>query len=101
MATSKDSLQWTRQEALTLVRTTGFGQRHVCTHCGVFMTIAYDGSDNGGGETWPILGTLDDGCYGLEHLMACVTYVKHICVRYKQVWWSLPDDGLKRVAKAS
>ncbi|CAJ1408936.1 unnamed protein product [Effrenium voratum] len=85
-------LQWTRKDTLKLVRTTNHAKRHVCTNCGVFMTIVYDED----GAVWPLAGALDD-CYTKEDLALQVSDVSHICVKYKQPWWVLPADGLSRI----
>eukprot|EP00931_Biecheleriopsis_adriatica_P121191 TRINITY_DN96282_c0_g1_i1.p1 TRINITY_DN96282_c0_g1~~TRINITY_DN96282_c0_g1_i1.p1 ORF type:complete len:335 (+),score=51.34 TRINITY_DN96282_c0_g1_i1:153-1157(+) len=92
----EEGLSWTRKETRKLVRTTEHARRHVCTSCGVFMTIVYD-EDEG---VWPLAGSLDD-CYTKQDLFARTTEVSHICVKYKQSWWKLPDDGLERVKDAS
>ncbi|CAE8641585.1 unnamed protein product, partial [Polarella glacialis] len=50
---------WTKKDGLKLVRTTTHARRHVCTHCGVFLTIVYDED----GATWPLAGSLDDAWF--------------------------------------
>eukprot|EP00931_Biecheleriopsis_adriatica_P064049 TRINITY_DN3890_c0_g2_i1.p1 TRINITY_DN3890_c0_g2~~TRINITY_DN3890_c0_g2_i1.p1 ORF type:complete len:351 (+),score=85.76 TRINITY_DN3890_c0_g2_i1:42-1094(+) len=86
-------LSWTCKDGLKLVRTASHARRHVCKHCGVFMTIVYDED----GAVWPLAGSLDDDCYSLEDLCMRVTDVSHICVKFKQPWWTLPKDGLQRI----
>jgi hypothetical protein len=39
---NKKTARASNQKALKLIRTTNFGQRHVCTYCGVVLTILYD-----------------------------------------------------------
>eukprot|EP00928_Gymnodinium_smaydae_P023834 TRINITY_DN19506_c0_g1_i1.p1 TRINITY_DN19506_c0_g1~~TRINITY_DN19506_c0_g1_i1.p1 ORF type:complete len:374 (-),score=85.16 TRINITY_DN19506_c0_g1_i1:263-1384(-) len=97
MPTEDGDVVWTKRDSLKLVRTTKHGRRHVCTACGVFLTIVYDED----GAIWPLAGTIDDKCFSAEHLQARVTDVSHICVKWKQPWWTLPSDGLKRVKGAS
>lgn len=42
------TLQWEETGGLELVRTTGHGQRHLCTQCGSVMTILYENQDGAG-----------------------------------------------------
>lgn len=86
---NEGDLKWTKHDSLKLVRTAEHGQRHVCTKCGVFMTIVYDAD----GAIWPVAGVLDDA-YTEEDVK--VTEVSHICVKWKQCWLTLPDDRLPR-----
>ena len=46
-------------------------------------------------------GVLDDGSYTKEDLCLRVSDVSHICVKYKQPWWSLPSDGMPRIKGAA
>ena len=43
--------------ALKLIRTTSFGQRHVCTYCGVVLTIVYDKEQDE--YIWPTAASMD------------------------------------------
>ncbi|CAK9084662.1 unnamed protein product, partial [Durusdinium trenchii] len=97
MPIEEGQLKWTFKDGLKLVRTTSHARRHVCTNCGVFMTIVYDED----GAVWPLAGVLDDACYTKEDLCLQVSDVSHICVKYKQPWWTLPNDGLQRIKGAS
>ena len=102
---SKDSFQWTQSEALRLVRTTGHGQRHLCTCCGTVMTIVYDSQPD---CIWPAAGTLDDAQMqkasgeGISGVVAGAMWYRviHICCAYMQPWYRLPDDGLPRLKYA-
>ncbi|CAE6915108.1 unnamed protein product [Symbiodinium sp. CCMP2592] len=96
MPTEEGQLKWTSKVGLKKVRTTSHARRHVCTKCGVFLTIVYDEDD----AVWPLAGALDD-CYTKEDLCLRVSDVSHICVKYKQPWWTLPNDGLQRIKGAS
>eukprot|EP00439_Symbiodinium_sp_Y106_P027928 s5789_g3.t1 len=51
-------------------------------------------------QVWPLAGALDD-CYTKDDLCLRVSDVSHICVKYKQPWWTLPNDGLQRIKGAS
>eukprot|EP00930_Biecheleria_cincta_P006362 TRINITY_DN107362_c0_g1_i1.p1 TRINITY_DN107362_c0_g1~~TRINITY_DN107362_c0_g1_i1.p1 ORF type:complete len:343 (+),score=44.61 TRINITY_DN107362_c0_g1_i1:31-1029(+) len=93
-----EEIKWTSKQTLRLVRTTSHARRHVCTNCGVFLSIVYDEDKD---AVWPLAGSLDDGCYTKQDLYARTTDVSHICVKYKQPWWKLPDDGLQRCKDAS
>ena len=46
-----------RADHLKLVRTTGHGQRHMCTQCHGVMSIIYDSQPD---CAWPVAGALDD-----------------------------------------
>jgi hypothetical protein len=77
-----------------LVRTTSHGQRHICSTCRSVMTIVYDEQSD---VVWPVAGSLED-----ESVSNTQEYerVIHICCRYKQPWYQLPNDGLERVQEA-
>lgn len=96
MPVEDSHMSWISKDGLKLVRTTSHARRHVCTKCGVFMTIVYDED----GAVWPLAGAMDDKCYREEDLYARVSNVSHICVKYKQPWWTLPRDGLQRIKEA-
>jgi hypothetical protein len=88
------------QNDLQLMRTTPFGQRHVCKKCHSVMTIVYDDQPE---YTWPCAGGLDDESLpetfkGMEMYLSRVC---HICCRYLPGWMNLPDDGMERIADAS
>eukprot|EP00933_Yihiella_yeosuensis_P017540 TRINITY_DN14622_c0_g1_i1.p1 TRINITY_DN14622_c0_g1~~TRINITY_DN14622_c0_g1_i1.p1 ORF type:complete len:194 (-),score=30.46 TRINITY_DN14622_c0_g1_i1:202-783(-) len=97
MAVEDGHFSWTKKDGLKLVRTTSHARRHVCTNCCVFLTIVYDED----GAIWPLAGSLDDDSYTSSDLEARVSDVSHICVKFKQDWWTLPKDGLKRIKEAS
>ncbi|CAE7887781.1 unnamed protein product [Symbiodinium microadriaticum] len=100
----KESFRWTRSAALQLMRTTGHGQRHVCTACGTVMTIVYDSQPD---CIWPAAGTIDDAKLRKLDVGAGRTVgdtadpmwyrVIHICCAWMQSWYQLPDDGLPRL----
>jgi hypothetical protein len=81
---------------LQLVRTTSFGQRHICQQCGGVLTIVYD--EDGDTMIWPVAAGVDDVSALSDEALE---YVAHICCGYKQRWYNLPDDGLPRIAEAS
>ena len=49
------------KKALKLIRTTSFGQRHVCTYCGVVLTILYDEEKKE--YIWPTAASIYDHQY--------------------------------------
>eukprot|EP00667_Euglena_gracilis_P019622 EG_transcript_21068 len=57
MPVRNQNFHWSRAEGLALVRTTSFGQRHMCTRCGAVLTIVYDSQPD---TTWLAAGALDD-----------------------------------------
>lgn len=94
----ESGFKWTRQETLQLVRTTGHGQRHVCTKCGGTLTIVYDSQ---AGTIWPAAGTLDDDDMPGKAGLDAQTYrAIHICCSDLQPWYRLPDDGLPKLKYA-
>lgn len=91
-----DGFKWTRERALILKRTTGHGSRHVCTECGVVMSIVYDSQPD---CIWPVAGVIDDDSMP-EDVGAALCRAIHICCSMKQSWYQLPDDGLPRLKYA-
>lgn len=83
-----------------LQRTTSHGQRHFCPNCGGAMTIVYDEQPE---LTWPAVGGFDDKCLPSERqtMNDSLHRVVHICCRYQQKWYSIPQDGLPRISEAS
>jgi len=75
MPIQEGELKWTKKDGLKLVRTTSHARRHVCSNCGVFMTIVYDED----GAVWPLAGVIDDSSYTREDLCLQVSDVSHIC----------------------
>eukprot|EP00931_Biecheleriopsis_adriatica_P084342 TRINITY_DN58130_c0_g1_i1.p1 TRINITY_DN58130_c0_g1~~TRINITY_DN58130_c0_g1_i1.p1 ORF type:complete len:347 (+),score=55.37 TRINITY_DN58130_c0_g1_i1:55-1095(+) len=90
---SNEQFSWTKSEALSLMRTTGHGQRHVCTRCGVVLTIVYDSQPD---CTWPVAGALDDAGFPRDDEGSWYRVI-HICCSNLQPWYQLPDDGLPRL----
>lgn len=86
---------WTKRETLRLVRTTRHGQRHMCTRCGVCLTIVYDAQPD---CMWPVAGVLEDD--SLPDADASWYRVIHICCSDMQPWYRLPRDGLPRLKYA-
>lgn len=96
MPVDNDHWEWNGEPKL--VRTTTGGQRHICEDCGGVVTIVYDDDPD---ATWPAAGSLDDTSLPQEDTGKSLYRVVHICCRYKQVWYEIPKDGLKRIAEAS
>eukprot|EP00930_Biecheleria_cincta_P049862 TRINITY_DN35063_c0_g1_i1.p1 TRINITY_DN35063_c0_g1~~TRINITY_DN35063_c0_g1_i1.p1 ORF type:complete len:340 (-),score=53.36 TRINITY_DN35063_c0_g1_i1:19-1038(-) len=90
---SNDSFQWTRNDGLRLVRTTGHGQRHMCEKCGGVLTIVYDSQPD---CTWPVAGALDDVAFSGRNEGLWYRVI-HICFSMMQPWYRLPNDGLPRL----
>jgi len=90
-----ENFVWTRNEP-ALVRTTEHGQRHVCTKCGGVLTIVYDSDPD---FVWPAAGGFDDSTLPKEEstVSEYLDRVVHICCIWKQPWYELPNDGLKRI----
>ena len=88
-----------RGAALTLVRTTNHGQRHMCSACGACLTIVYDSQPD---TIWPAAGSFHDSSLPLTlNAMSDLLYrVIHICCIWKQAWYDLPEDGLPRIKYA-
>jgi hypothetical protein len=107
---------WTSSSPPPLHRYTPHGRRHVCSTCGSVMTIVYDEDT---GMIWPAAGTLDDD--SLVESSSSVSSsssisttaatqamsrlhlhsVLHICCKYRQRWYELPNDGNPRISDAS
>jgi len=51
----RDAFSWLPSSRVRLVRTTCQGQRHVCTECGVALTIVYDAQPD---AVWIVAGKL-------------------------------------------
>ena len=86
-------------DALSVVRTTKGGSRHICKHCRGVLTIVYDGQPD---LIWPCAGSLDDASLPTNSI-EIGRYLKrecHICCRHQPSWMDLPDDGMKRIADA-
>lgn len=83
-----------------LVRTTDHGQRHVCHSCGGVLTIVYDDDPD---YVWPAAGGFDDATLPDEEskVSAYLDRVVHICCIWKQSWYQIPNDGLKRIDYAA
>ena len=88
----KDDFTWTSVEP-ELVRTTEHGQRHICGTCAGVLTIVYDEQPD---TVWPAAGGIDSASLP-QNLNAYLGQVFHICCIWKQDWYKLPEDGLKRV----
>ena len=88
--------EWKQRSSLELVRTTGHGQRHMCTVCGTTLTIVYDSQPD---CLWPVAGVLDDDSLP-EDLANALCRSIHICCLYMQPWFRLPADGLPRLKYA-
>jgi hypothetical protein len=73
-----------------LIRTTSFGQRHVCTICGVVLTIVYDKEKNK--YIWPTAASIHD----LPNMDQYLESVSHIYCHNNAIWYQLPNDGLPR-----
>lgn len=88
----QDDFIWTSEEP-DLVRTTEHGQRHICGNCAGVLTIVYDEQPD---TVWPAAGSMDDASLPKD-VNAYLGRVVHICCIWKQDWYELPRDGLKRV----
>ena len=82
-------------------RYTDHGRRHVCDHCGGVLTIVYDA--DGDEVVWPAAGGLDDSSLPKtkEEMSKHLYGICHICCRYRQSWYALPNDGYAHIAEAS
>jgi hypothetical protein len=91
--------RWTTSPAPLLKETTDHGKRHVCTNCGGVLTIVYNDDPT---TTWPAAGGLDDATLPAtrEDMSQCLGRVCHICCKWKQSWYSIPNDGLERIQYA-
>lgn len=94
-----DGFVWTASETLQLVRTTGHGQRHMCSRCGCTLSIVYDSQPD---CIWPVAGALDDAALPTdeEALGEALCRSIHICCSMMQPWYRLPDDKLPRLKYA-
>ena len=90
------ALRWTARDHLKLVRTTGHGQRHMCSRCHGVMSIIYDSQPD---CAWPVAGALDDDSIP-DDLGAALSRSIHICCGSLQPWYELPDDDLPRLRYA-
>eukprot|EP00977_Amphora_coffeiformis_P023884 scaffold14663_cov167-Amphora_coffeaeformis.AAC.1 len=84
-----------------LHRYTDHGRRHICENCGGVLTIVYDA--DGDDVVWPAAGGIDDSCLPQtkEEMSKYLYSVCHICCRYRQSWYALPNDGNSRISEAS
>jgi hypothetical protein len=105
----------------TIIRTTDFGQRHVCTYCGVVLTIQYD--DQMEDYIWPTAASIYDytTCSSnnnsdimndknesndtsnqnndasfLPNIDTILQSVSHIYCQDNAAWYEIPNDGLLR-----
>ena len=88
----RHTFTWTSQASLQLLRTTAHGQRHSCEVCGTTMTILYDSQPD---CIWPAAGACDDDA--MSDLPGSLCRSVHICCKWMQDWYSLPQDGLPRL----
>jgi hypothetical protein len=84
------NFRWLTKEP-NLMRTTDFGQRHVCDTCGVCLTILYDDTENDD-FVYPTAGSIDD----FPNVDGCLEEVRHIYCYDNAVWYNIPDDGAPR-----
>jgi len=96
MPSGQNSFQWIQSETLELRRTTGHGQRHMCSMCGTTMTIVYDADPS---VTWPAAGALHDDAIPPD-IDAWLYRVVHIGCSWMQSWYQLPNDRLERLTYA-
>ena len=91
---------WKGGHEPALVRTTSHGQRHVCHTCGGVLTIVYNDDPD---FVWPAAGGFDDATLPDEEskVSAYLDRVVHICCMWKQSWYQIPKDGLKRIDYAA
>ena len=98
-----DELEWKRTSEDTathnppqMIRTTPFGQRHVCPNCAGVLTIVYDSQPD---LVWPAAGGFDDSNVprNFDHFLGRVI---HICCRWKQSWYDIPLDGMQQLENA-
>lgn len=90
-----ENFVWTTPEP-ALVRTTQHGRRHVCRKCGGVLTIVYDSDPD---CVWPAAGGFNDATLPDEESKVgeYLDRVIHICCIWKQPWYQLPEDGMKRI----
>lgn len=87
-------MEWYNKQNLQLVRTTPFGQRHICRTCRSVMTIVYDDQP---GYIWPCAGGLDDATLptSTAEMGTHLVGVCHIFCLHLPSWLDLPDDGME------
>jgi hypothetical protein len=87
-------------DALNLVRTTSFGQRHICKICRSVLTIVYDDQPN---LIWPCAGSLDDATLpkNKNEMRSFLSRVCHICCLELPPWLDLVEDGMEKLDDAS
>ncbi len=95
----KKHFRWKQSNSVTLVRTTPFGQRHICNKCRGIMTIVYDEQPN---LIWPCAGGLDDATLpdSSDEMGSLLSRVCHICCRNLPPWIELPEDGTEKLPDA-
>ena len=95
----KRQFRWNQPNSVTLVRTTPFGQRHICKKCRGVMTIVYDEQPN---LIWPCAGGLDDATLPdcNDEMGSLLSRVCHICCRNLPPWIELPEDGTEKLPDA-
>ena len=95
----KEHFQWKQSDAVTLVRTTPVGQRHICSKCRGVLTIVYDDQPN---LIWPCAGGLDDASLpdSSGEMGTLLSRVCHICCRHLPPWIDLPEDDTEKLPDA-
>jgi hypothetical protein len=81
---------WTTIEP-KLIRTTSFGQRHVCESCGVVLTIVYDDKIHND-YIYPTAASIRQ----LQNIDQYLESVTHIYCQDNAMWYEFPNDGLPR-----
>ena len=102
MPVSREYFHWLSPAGEPPIRRyTDHGRRHVCDSCGGVLTIVYD--SDGGEVIWPAAGGLDDSSLPStkEEMSKHLYGVCHICCRYRQPWYALPNDGYAHISEAS
>ena len=123
MSTSKkNNFQWIidYKKTLKLLRTTSFGKRHVCTHCGTVITILYNSEKKD--YIWPTAASIYDlrphditlnnnnssnndnsiVCHNSHHKAdhpihdGILRSVRHIYCQDNAIWYQIPKDRLPR-----
>jgi len=95
----KEHFQWKQSDAVTLVRTTPVGQRHICSKCHGVLTIVYDEQPD---LIWPCAGGLDDATLpdSSGEMGTLLSRVCHICCRHLPPWIDLPEDDTEKLPDA-